>query len=237
MVSIEKKDLLFDGNEKQIYSTAKADEVIIRYKDVATAYAGVKRARFKGLGCLNNQISGILFQTLEKEGISTHYIAQNGEREQLCRKISLVDLLVVVHNRIAGSLAHRLGLEEGFRTPNVVVEFRYNNDALGNPPINGDEAVALGMVNYDEVDYIIETAHKVNKILSARFDACGIELVDFKLEFGRYDGRLIVSDELSPDRCRLRDKQTGDILDKDRFRHDMGDIYRGYEEVLKRLNA
>ena len=234
---VEKKELLFDGNEKQIYATAEADKVIIHYKDVATAYAGVKRARFKGLGCLNNQISGMLFQALEEGGIPTHYIAQNGEREMLCKKISLVDLLVVVHNRIAGSLAHRLGLEEGFRTPNVVVEFRLNNDALGNPPINGDEAVALGMVSYPEVEHIIQTAHKANEILSARFDACGIELVDFKMEFGRHEGKLIVSDELSPDRCRLWDKETGEILDKDRFRHDMGDIYKGYEEVFNRLNT
>ena len=237
MVSIEKKELLFDGNEKQIYATDEADKVIIHYKDIATAYGGVKRARFKGLGCLNNQISAILFEELGKEGIKTHFIDLAGEREQLCRKIEWVNLVVMVHNRIAGSLAQKLGVEEGMKIPNVIVDLRLNDDTLGNPLINDDQAVALGLVSYDDLKYMYSVARKANEVLCDRLRSCGIELVDFKLEFGRAGGELIVSDELSPDRCRMWDAATGEVLDKDRFRHDMGDICKGYEEVLNRLKA
>lgn len=238
MNEIEKRELLFDGNEKQIFATDQPDKVIIHYKDVTTAYGGIKRARFKGIGCLNNKISAILFQELEQAGIETHFLGLYGEREQVCRKISWVDLVAVCHNRVVGSLANRLGVEEGYTPKNTIVDLRYNTDELGNPLINDDQAVAIGLVSYEELKYIYATVHKANDVLRERFRRAGISLVDFKMEFGRLlDGRLIVSDELSPDRCRLWDLETGEQFDKDRFRHDLGDIYQGYETVLNRLEG
>lgn len=239
MIQIEKRELLFDGNEKQIFATDQPDKVIIHYKDVTTAYGGIKRARFKGIGCLNNKISAILFTKLEKAGLETHFIGQVGEREQLCRRIAWVDLVAVCHNRVVGSLAHRLGVEEGYTPANTIVDLRYNTDELGNPLINDDQAVAIGLVSYDELKYIYATVHKANEVLTELFRKAGISLVDFKMEFGRVpeDGHLIISDELSPDRCRLWDLETGEQYDKDRFRHDLGDIYQGYEIVLNRLEG
>lgn len=236
MSGIEKGELLFDGNEKQIYSTNDPDKVVLHFKDVTTAYGGVKRARFKGIGCVNNSISAILFGVLGKAGIRTHFIERFSEREMLCHKIERIDIEVIVHNKVAGTLARKLDMKEGFEPGNTIVDLRYNNPVLGNPLINDDQAVALGMVNYDELRHMHETAIRANEVLKPLFCGVGIDLVDFKIEFGRAsDGSLIVSDELSPDRCRLWDIETGEKLDKDRFRHDLADIYKGYDEVLRRL--
>ena len=236
MENLSKTELLYDGNEKQIYATQDPDKVIIRYKDVTTAYKNIKRARFEGIGAYNNKISALLFEELGKEGIDNHFIRLVSDTEQLCRKIVWINIVVVVHNWFAGTLARRLNIAEGVKCPNVIVDFRYNSDELDDPLINDDQAVALGLASYEELKFIDATSRKINEILVRRFSEAGIKLVDFKIEFGRTaDGQIILSDELSPDRCRLWDAATGKKLDKDRFRQDLGYIVDGYKEVYERL--
>ncbi len=232
-----KGDLIFDGNEKQIFATDQPDRVIFRYKDVAVAYNNVKRARFKGKGALNNQISALLMEYLNRNGVETHFIEQLDDCEQLCRKIEIIPLQVVVHNRIAGSLAARLGVDEGFRHANTILDLRYNNDELEDPFINRDHAVAIGLATYEELDGMYDTARRVNELLKPLFHQAGIELVDVKLEFGRATdtGAIIISDEISPDTCRLWDEATEERMDKDRFRLDLSRVVESYTNVLDRL--
>ena len=232
-----KGDLIFDGNEKQIFATDQPDRVIFRYKDVAVAYNNVKRARFKGKGALNNQISALLMEYLNRNGVETHFIEQLDDCEQLCRKIEIIPLQVVVHNRIAGSLAARLGVDEGFRHANTILDLRYNNDELEDPFINRDHAVAIGLATYEELGGMYDTARRVNELLKPLFHQAGIELVDVKLEFGRATdtGAIIISDEISPDTCRLWDEATGERMDKDRFRLDLSRVVESYTNVLDRL--
>jgi len=229
--------LVFEGNEKLIYATDEPDKVIFRYKDVTVAYNNVKRARFKGKGALNNQISAMLMGYLNSHGVQTHFISVLDEQEQLCRKIEIIPLKVVVHNRIAGSLAARLGVEDGFRHPNTILDLLYNNDDLEDPFINRDHAVALGLSTYEELDGMYDTARKVNDLLKPLFHKAGIELVDMKIEFGRASdtGEIIISDEISPDTCRLWDEATEERLDKDRFRLDLSRVVESYTNVLNRL--
>ena len=232
-----KGELIFEGNEKQVFATDNPDQVIFRYKDVTVAYNNVKRARFKGKGALDNQISAILLNYLNENGVETHFIRLLGEQEQLCRKIEIIPLQVVVHNRIAGSLAARLGVEEGFRHSNTIVDLRYNNDELEDPFINRDHAFALGLVTYQELDEMYNIARRVNELLKPLFHKAGIELVDMKIEFGRASdtGAIIISDEISPDTCRLWDEATGERMDKDRFRLDLSRVVEHYRMVLERL--
>jgi Phosphoribosylaminoimidazolesuccinocarboxamide (SAICAR) synthase len=232
-----KGELIFEGNEKQVFATDHPDQVIFRYKDVTVAYNNVKRARFKGKGALNNQISAILLDYLNKNGVETHFIELIDEKEQLCRKIEIIPLQVVVHNRIAGSLAYRLGVEEGYRHSNTIVDLRYNNDELEDPFINRDQAVALHLATYQELDGMYNIARRVNDLLKPLFHKAGIELVDMKIEFGRASdtGAIIISDEISPDTCRLWDEATGERMDKDRFRLDLSRVVESYTNVLNRL--
>ena len=234
---MKKGALIFEGNEKQVFATDNPDQVIFRYKDVTVAYNNVKRARFIGKGALDNQISALLLDYLNRNGVETHFIERIGEQEQLCRKIEIIPLQVVVHNRIAGSLAYRLGVEEGYRHSNVIVDLRYNNDELEDPFINRDHAVALGLATYQELDGMYNTARRVNELLGPLFHKAGIELVDMKIEFGRASdtGTIIISDEISPDTCRLWDESTGERLDKDRFRLDLSRVVESYNLVLTRL--
>ena len=229
--------LIFEGNEKQVFATDNPDQVIFRYKDVTVAYNNVKRARFKGKGALDNQISAILLNYLNENGVETHFISMLGEQEQLCRKIEIIPLQVVVHNRIAGSLAVRLGVEEGFRHSNTIVDLRYNNDELEDPFINRDHAFALGLASYQELDEMYNIARRANELLKPLFHKAGIELVDMKIEFGRASdtGAIIISDEISPDTCRLWDEATGERMDKDRFRLDLSRVVENYRNVLERL--
>ena len=232
-----KGELIFEGNEKLIYATDEPDKVIFRYKDVTVAYNNVKRARFKGKGALDNQISAMLMDYLNRNGVQTHFISVLGEQEQLCRKIEIIPLKVVVHNRIAGSLAARLGVEEGYRHPNTIIDLLYNTDDLEDPFINRDHAVALGLATYEDLDGMYDTARKVNDLLKPLFHKAGIELVDMKIEFGRASdtGDIIISDEISPDTCRLWDEATEERLDKDRFRLDLSRVVESYTNVLNRL--
>ena len=234
-----KKELLFDGNEKQVFATDDPDKVIFRYKDVTLAYNSIKRARFLGKGALDNQISALLLGYLNRNGIETHYIETISDNEQLGRKIEIIPIEFIVRNRVAGSLAARLGIEEGFKPDNLIVELRYNNDDLDDPFINPDLAVALGLVNYEEVGRMVAEARKANEVLKELFHRIGIELVDLKIEFGRAtdNGEIIVSDEISPDTARLWDEKTGERLDKDRFRLDLSDVVASYRNVYERLTT
>lgn len=236
-MSFSDNELLFDGNEKQIFATDDPERVIIRYKDVATAFGGIKRATITNKGILTNKISALMFGHLEKAGIRTHFIRTVDERSQLCHKVGLIPLEVIVRNYVAGSMAERLGLEEGMKPRNTIYELCYNSDEFGDPLINRHHAVALGLVSYGELDAMFETTQKVNAVLQDIFGRCGIRLVDLRIEFGRAsDGSIILSDEISPDTCRLWDEQTLEKLDKDRFRYDDGNIIAAYMEVFNRLN-
>ena len=234
---IDKRECVFKGYEKQVFATSDPHLVIFRYTDVTVAYNNIKRARFQGKGVLDNRISALLLDYLNENGVETHYVETVAPDEQLCRKIEIIPLQVVVHNRIAGSLAVRLGVEDGFRNANTIVDLRYNNDELEDPFINRDHAVALRLATYQELDVMYDIARKANDLLKELFHRAGIELVDMKIEFGRAsdNGEIIISDEISPDTCRLWDEESGERLDKDRFRLDLGDVSESYRTVLERL--
>lgn len=233
---MDRTNLIFEGREKLIYSTDEPGVVRICYKDDATAFGGIKRAVISGKGKLTSQIAGVVFKALDEAGIKTHYIKTLSDRELLCRKISVMPIQVIVRNRLAGSTARLLGVPQGTRIGNTVFELRYNNDELCDPMINEHHAVALGLVTYEEMDEMMSVAAAANNVLKELFGKAGIELVDFKLEFGRsLEGELTIADEISPDNARLWDSETGEILDKDRFRHDLSDVCVSYKKVLDRL--
>lgn len=236
---MQKKELIFKGNEKEVFATDNPNQVIFRYTDVTVAYNNIKRARFVGKGVLDNQISAILLDYLNQHGIETHFIEVVGPDEQLCRKIEIIPLQVVVRNRLVSSEAVRLGVEDGFKPGNTIVEMRYNNSELGDPLINKHHAVALGLMSYDELTHVKQVALRTNELLGELLHRVGIELVDMRLEFGRAsdNGHIIISDEISPDTCRFWDEATGEKLDKDRFRLDLSDVVASYRVVLDRLNS
>ena len=234
---MEKLQLLFDGNEKQVFATDEKDRVIFRYKDIATAYGGIKRATLRRKGILTCGISSIIFRYLNEHGVQTHFVETFSEREQVCRPIGIIPINVAVRNYAAGTMARRLALPVGEKLACPVVEMYYNNDSLRDPMINEDHAVALGLVTREEASFIRKEALKVNSLLLDLFEKLGIKVVDIKLEFGRAsDGSIIISDEISPDTCRFWDNKTDEVLDKDRFRHDMGGIIDAYEFVYTLLN-
>ena len=234
-----KKELIFEGNEKKVFATDDPNQVIFHFTDVVVAYNNVKRARLKNKGVLANRISAILLGYLNDSGIPTHFIQRLDDREQLCRKIEIIPLEVVVHNRMAGTLAAKLGVEDGFKPSNTIVDLCYNNDELGDPLVNNDQAVALGLASYKDLDCMLSVAKRAGKLLTDLFHTAGIELVDAKIEFGRASdtGEIIISDEISPDTCRLWDEMTQERLDKDRFRLDLGDVIPAYTQVLERLES
>ena len=229
--------MLYEGKAKQVYATDEADKVIIHYKDAATAFNNLKKATIEHKGELNNRISTAIFKSLAAAGIPTHYIETLNERDQLCLKVDIVPLEVIVRNVIAGSMAKRLGIEEGTPAPNTIMEICYKDDALGDPLINDHHAVALGAATYEELNTIYDITRRVNEELTKLFKEVGIRLIDFKIEFGKTaDGRIVLADEISPDTCRLWDIETNEKLDKDRFRRDMGKVIEAYEEIDARLN-
>lgn len=234
---MEKRELIFDGNEKQVFATDDPDKVIFRYKDVTLAYDGIKRAIFQDKGIISSSISAILLGELNRNGIPTHFIEKAGEREQLCKKIQIIPLEVIVRNRICGSLSRRIGIADGTKALRPILDLRYNNDELGDPLINDYHVIALGLVSEEELKFIYDVASKANDILKEVLHKAGIELVDIKLEFGRAsDGSgIIISDEISPDTTRLWEEKTGKPLDKDRFRHDLSDVVASYRFVLESL--
>ena len=232
---MEKKEFLYEGKAKKIYATDDPDKVIVYYKDDATAGNGEKKGTIADKGIINNELTSYLFEMLASQGVKTHFIEKLNEREQLCWKLDIVPLEVITRNIIAGSMAKRLGLEEGTMPKKMIQEFSYKDDDLGDPLINSDHAVAIGAATEEEVAEILEVTAKINQILSDAFKKEGILLVDFKIEFGLYDGEVILADEISPDTCRLWDVKTGEKMDKDRFRRDLGNVEETYAEVLKRV--
>lgn len=229
-------EMLYDGKAKQLFATDDPDKVIIHYTDAATAFNNVKKATIERKGVLNNAISTILFRELRKAGIPTHYIETLNDRDQLCRRVRIIPLEVIVRNTIAGSMARRLGIEEGMQPSNVIYDICYKKDELGDPLINDHHAVALGIATYEELAEIYRMTARINEVLKGLFDRINVRLVDFKIEFGKTsEGEIVLADEVSPDSCRLWDATTGERLDKDRFRRDMGRVREAYEEILMRL--
>ena len=232
------RELLFDGKEKKIYATEDPELVLIHYNDVVTAFGGIKRAVIKEKGICNNHISAIAFAALSEAGVDNHFVRLENDREQVCRKIEIVPLQLVIRNRLSGTTARMLGVDDGYRIGNTVYELRYNCDSLGDPMINDHHAVALGIVTYEDLDRIYDLARRANDVLRKLFLKSGIELIDYKMEVGRAsDGKLIISDEISPDNCRLWDVETGEKLDKDRFRHDMSGVSASYKKVWSKISV
>ena len=232
---MEKGQLLYEGKAKKVYATDDQDYCIVSYKDDATAFNGLKKGTIVGKGVVNNRMSNYLFQMLEKEGIKTHFEKELNDRETLVKKVSIVPLEVIVRNKAAGSLAKRLGLEEGTPMKVPVLEFCYKNDELGDPMVNEYHILAAGFATKEEVDEISAMALKINELLCKFFLSVNIELIDFKLEFWRFHGEILLADEISPDTCRFWDVNTHEKLDKDRFRRDLGGVEEAYAEVMKRI--
>ncbi len=229
-------DMLYEGKAKQVFATDDKDLIVIHYKDDATAFNGIKKAQISKKGILNNSITTILFDELIKEGVPTHFVKKLNDRDQLCKKVKIFPLEVIVRNIIAGSMAKRLDIPEGTKINNTVYELCYKNDKLGDPLINEHHAVALGVASYEELKTIYDLTMKINEILKKIFASINITLVDFKIEFGKTsDGEIVLADEISPDTCRFWDATTNDKLDKDRFRRDLGKVIEAYEEILSRL--
>ena len=232
---MDMKNFIYEGKAKRIFKTENEDEVLVFYKDDATAFNGEKKASISSKGILNNTISSIIFEMLNDNGIKTHFVKKISDREQICKKVEIVPLEVIVRNIAAGSMAKRYGVEEGRELKTPVFEISYKKDELGDPLMNDYHAIALGIATREELDYIYGEAKKVNELLSKFFLDQGIKLVDFKLEFGKCKGEIILADEVSPDTCRLWDIKTGEKLDKDRFRRELGDLVEGYTKVLNRI--
>lgn len=234
---MEMKEMLYEGKAKKVYATDNKDEVVVYYKDDATAFNGAKKGQIDEKGVMNNTITSIIFEMLEKHGVKTHFVKKLSDREQLCKKVEIVPVEVIVRNVAAGSMAKRLGLNEGFELKTPVYEISYKNDALNDPLINDYHAVAIGITTFDELNKIYDMTKKINELLIEFFAKQGIKLIDFKIEFGRFNGEVILADEISPDTCRLWDAKTNEKLDKDRFRRDLGNVKEAYEEIIKRLTA
>ncbi len=228
--------MIYDGKAKQLYATADPETIIVHYKDDATAFNAIKRATILNKGILSNEISTLIFQELKRAGVQSHYLETLNEREQLCRRLEIFPLEIIVRNVIAGSMAQRLGVEEGTEPANTIFDICYKNDELGDPLMNDHHAVALGFATYEELSEIYRISARINEVLTALFARINIKLIDFKIEFGKSSsGEILLADELSPDTCRLWDASTGEKLDHDRFRRDMGRVREAYEEILSRL--
>jgi len=231
-----KKEQLYEGKAKKVYATDVYDELIVDYKDDATAFNGLKKGTIEGKGLINNRVTNHLMKMLEEKGIPTHFIKELSDRETLVKRVTIVPLEVIVRNIAAGSLSKRLGLPEGTKLATTVLEYCYKNDDLGDPMINDYHIAAMQLATAEEVKTIADYSLKINQFLTEYLADLNIELVDFKLEFGRLsDGTIVLADEISPDTCRLWDSKTHEKLDKDRFRRDLGNVEDAYKEIMKRL--
>ncbi|MFR4520381.1 MAG: phosphoribosylaminoimidazolesuccinocarboxamide synthase [Fusobacterium sp.] len=234
---MEKRELIYEGKAKQVYASDKENLIIIHFKDDATAGNGAKKGTIVNKGAINNKITAKIFKMLGENGIKTHLVEVLNDRDQLCQKVKIFPLEVTVRNVIAGTMSKRLGIEEGTVPPETIFEIGYKNDDLGDPLINDYHAYALG-IKKEELEIIYSMTKKINELLIKMFDEIGINLIDFKIEFGRNcEGEIILADEITPDTCRLWDKKTGAKLDKDRFRRDMGNVEEAYIEVAERLEV
>ena len=233
---MKKLEQLYEGKAKKVFLTDDPDVVIVDYKDDATAFNGEKKGTITGKGVINNRMTNYVFQMMEKEGVKTHFVEELSDRETAVKKVEIVPLEVIVRNVAAGSFSKRMGVEEGRELLCPILEFSYKNDDLGDPFINDDYALALGLATKEEIDTIRTYTIKVNEFLKAFFLKANLKLIDFKIEFGRLkDGTIILADEISPDTCRFWDIKTREKLDKDRFRRDLGGVEDAYNEVAKRI--
>ncbi len=233
---MEKKEMLYEGKAKKVYLTDDENVYIVDYKDDATAFNGEKKGTITGKGVINNRMTNFLFQKLEEAGVPTHFVKELSDRETAVKKVSIVPLEVIVRNVAAGSFSKRLGIEEGTKLLCPTLEFSYKDDALGDPLINDYFALAMGIATREDIDTITKYTFMINDYLKKFFEECGIELIDFKIEFGKTpDGKIILADEISPDTCRFWDIKTREKLDKDRFRRDLGGVEDAYNEVAKRI--
>ena len=235
-MAYEKKEQLYEGKAKKVFATGDPEVVIVSYKDDATAFNGLKKGTITGKGAINNRMTNNLMRRLEAQGVPTHYVEELSDRETAVKKVSIVPLEVIIRNISAGSFAKRYGVEEGIVFDEPTIEFSYKNDDLGDPLLNTYHALALKLATQQEIDLIQKYAFMVNDLLKGFMKEIGIDLVDFKLEFGKTsDGAIVLADEISPDTCRLWDETTHEKLDKDRFRRDLGGVEDAYHEILKRL--
>ncbi len=233
---MEKREQLYEGKAKKVYKTDDPELLIVSYKDDATAFNGEKKGTIVGKGVINNRVTNHLMQKLEKAGIPTHFVKELSDTDTVVKKVSIVPLEVIIRNISAGSFAKRYGVEEGIVFDQPTIEFSYKNDDLGDPLINSYHALALKLATAEEIETIKKYAFQVNDLLKSFMKEIGIDLVDFKLEFGRLtDGTIVLADEISPDTCRLWDEKTHEKLDKDRFRRDLGGVEDAYHEVMRRL--
>ncbi len=235
---MEKLEQLYEGKAKKVFKTDNPNEFIIEYKDDATAFNGEIKGSIGGKGVINNKMTGVIFTMLEEKGIPTHFVKILSENEQLVKAVTIFPLEVIIRNTAAGSICKRLGLEEGLKLKSPIFEFCYKNDDFGDPVINDYHAIAMELATAAEIEVIREMTFKINDILTTYFLEKGINLVDFKIEFGKtHDGQIVLADEISPDTCRFWDVETNEKLDKDRFRRNLGNIEEAYEEMLKRVQA
>ena len=233
---MEKKEMLYEGKAKQVFATDDPEVLLVHYKDDATAFNGLKKGTITGKGAINNRVTNFMMQLLEKEGVPTHFVEELSDRETLVKKVQIVPLEVIIRNISAGSFAKHYGVEEGIVFDEPTIEFSYKNDELGDPLINEYHALALKLATKEEIETIKKLAFKTNEIMKAFFKARKVDLVDFKLEFGRLsDNTIVLADEISPDTCRFWDSDSHEKLDKDRFRRDLGNVEDAYEEMLKRI--
>ena len=232
---MKKMEQIYEGKANKVYATDDPKIVIVDYKDDATAFNGLKKGTIAGKGVVNNKVSNHFFRLLESHGIPTHFVEQLSDRETAVRRVEILPVEVIVRNRAAGSFSKRMGVEEGTSLACPVLEYSYKNDELGDPFINSYYIRALRIATDEEMEQVKNYSFRINDILKSYLDGFGIELIDFKLEFGRCDGKVILADEISPDTCRYWDKATGKKLDKDRFRRDLGDVEEAYREIIGRL--
>ena len=235
MANVERTEQLYEGKAKKVYSTTNPDYVIVDYKDDATAFNGEKKGTIAGKGVINNRMTNYMFKLLEKEGVPTHLVEEISDRETIVKKVEIVPLEVIVRNVAAGSFSKKLGIEEGTPLKRPTLEFSYKNDDLGDPFINDYYALGLGLATEEEIATITKYAFMVNDFMVKFFKELNIDLIDFKIEFGRFKGEIILADEISPDTCRFWDSTTHEKLDKDRFRRDMGGVEDAYNEIMMRL--
>ncbi|MCH5352279.1 MAG: phosphoribosylaminoimidazolesuccinocarboxamide synthase [Acutalibacter sp.] len=233
---MQKKEMLYEGKAKKVFATEEPEIYIVSYKDDATAFNGQKKGTIVGKGVVNNRMSNFMFRLLEQQGIPTHYIEELNDRETAVKKVSIVPLEVIVRNTAAGSLSKRLGLPEGTPMKTPVLEYSYKNDELGDPMVNDYHILAMDLATREELDKIAAMSFKINELMVEFFRSVGVDLIDFKIEFGKTTaGEIILADEISPDTCRFWDVNTHEKLDKDRFRRDMGGVEEAYDEMMKRI--
>ncbi len=233
---MEKGKQMYEGKAKKVYEMSDPAYCMVEYKDDATAFNGLKKGTIAGKGVVNNRMSNFMFKLLESKGVPTHFVEEISDRETIVKRVSIVPLEVIIRNKAAGSMAKRLGLEEGTELKCPVLEYSYKNDDLGDPMINDYHAMAIGIATKEELNTIGAMALKVNEVMCEFFASVGVELIDFKIEFGKLaDGTIILADEISPDTCRFWDIKTHEKLDKDRFRRDMGGVEEAYAEMMRRI--